>query len=1096
MIRILALVVAWIASAHTADAQTVSVHVKNVPLKRAIPMIEAQTGYNFFYSTTLPEMDSIVSIEMKESSIRQILEALFQGKGITFQIRENRQIVLTAAPPAKDKEPSKRITGTITSDKGVPIAGATVLIAGTSTGTITNAEGRYSIDIQSPDDELLFTFLGYESRRMRVGNRSVIDITLREQENLLEEVVVVAYGVQKKANMSGAVSSVNLEEVGENRALTNISAGLQGISAGLLATQSSGEPGADQASVTIRGLGTLNNSSPLVVIDGIVGNMDDVNPNDVASMSVLKDAASSAIYGSRAANGVILITTKQGKAGKSRITYNGRAGFQQVSIPIDVVDNYVVYMQTINRAMLNSGNTAPFGNEIISEWAANSASNPIVYPNTNWFDATFRNAFIQEHNIQAAGGNRAINYLVSLGYMQNDGTLRKTGYDRYSFRANVGADVTKWLRVTTSLSGYHGIQQGVDVATTMTQLGNSSPGTLPQAPDGRFGGEWAPGGNAQAGNVFAVLSSYDKKTSNTRLNGKLGFEISFTEHLKWYSNFAVTGTLRTISQMNYPNIDLYDFKNESVLISLGTTSNQLSETYAQNYSMIIDSYLQYDILPRIDDHNLALTLGYNQEYNYYHDSFIQALDVLSADTDVLNAATTPSKMTGTSTDSAVRSFFGRINYDYKGRYIFEANFRADGSSRFAKGNRWGYFPSFSAAWRISEEPFLKNAAPWLDNLKIRASWGQLGNNSVGDYATQLIYTRRSNVFGDTAVPGAGITAIVNDDLRWETTDMTNIGLDISLFRTRFNLSVDLFNKLTKDILVQTQIPGVFGGMSAPYRNAGRVRNRGFELEASWHDRIGKFEYSLSANYSFVKNKVLKYQGNVPSYSGQRILLEGFSIWDYYVREVEGIATQEKIDQMLADGYVFYPSTPHPGDFIYKDQQKPGEEGYKIINDGDRVIKGSSYPKHFFGFTLSANWQGIDFSALFSGVAGISQYLNNTWYTNVLKNGSVINRKFLNAWSPENPTSRIPAITTDDGGRNTAANDFWLQDASYLKLRNLTVGYTLPQKWFSPLISRLRVYFTGENLLTFTRFEGLDPETGSTSNYPNMKRYMFGVSVTF
>ena len=302
----------------------------------------------------------------------------------------------------------------------------------------------------------------------------------------------MAYGVQKKANMSGAVASVNFEEAGEKRALTNISAGLQGVSAGLLAMQSSGEPGADQAAVTIRGMGTLNNSSPLVVIDGIVGSMDDVNPNDVATMSVLKDAASSAIYGSRAANGVILITTKQGRQGRSRITYNGRAGFQRVSVPIDVVDNYVVYMNTINRATLNAGNVAPFGQEIIDEWAANSASNPTVYPNTDWFGATFRNAFIQEHNVQAAGGSQSVNYLVSLGYMQNDGTMRKTGYDRYSFRANVSADVTKWLRLNAVVNGNHGIQKGVDVSTTMSSLGNASPGTLPQAPDGRFGGEWAP----------------------------------------------------------------------------------------------------------------------------------------------------------------------------------------------------------------------------------------------------------------------------------------------------------------------------------------------------------------------------------------------------------------------------------------------------------------------------------------------------------------------------------------------------------------------------------------------------------------------------
>ena len=387
-------------------------------------------------------------------------------------------------------------------------------------------------------------------------------------------------------------------------------------------------------------------------------------------------------------------------------------------------------------------------------------------------------------------------------------------------------------------------------------------------------------------------------------------------------------------------------------------------------------------------------------------------------------------------------------------------------------------------------------AEWLNNLKIRASWGRLGNNSVSDYATQLIYTRKSNVFGDTAVSGAGIAAMVNDRLKWESTTMTDIGIDLSLFRSRLSMTTDVYDKLTEDILVRTNIPGVLGGMAAPYRNAGIVRNRGLEIELGWKDHIGDISYGISGNYSFVRNKVLKYQGDVASYSGQKILLEGYGIWNWYVREVDCIATQEKIDRMLADGYVFYPSTPHPGDFIYKDQQKPGEKGYKVIDDGDRVIKGSPYPEHFFGFSLSFGWKGIDASLLFSGVAGVSQYLNGTWYNNVLKNGSAINKKFLKAWSVDNQDSHIPAITSDDGGRNTVANDFWLQDASYLKLRNATLGYTFPKKWFRDVISRMRIYFTGENLLTFTKFEGLDPETAETQNYPTMKRYMFGLSITF
>ncbi len=987
-----------------------------------------------------------------------------------------------------------QVKGKVVDSNDVPVIGAGIVVVGTAEGTITDLDGSYTLNLKTGNEQLSFSSIGYVTQIVDAAGRTVINVVLEEESRQLDEVVVVAYGTQKKVNLSGSVSAVNMEEMGEKRSLTNLSSGLQGMTPGLLATQSSGEPGADGASVTVRGLGTLNNSSPLVVIDGIVGSMNDVNPNDVASMSVLKDAASSAIYGSRAANGVILITTKSGKAGRAQVTYNGTVGTQNVSCPIEVVDDYVLYMNTINKAFVNSGNVAPFGQAIINEWAENTGKNPI-YANTDWFKATFKPALMQNHNVQARGGNENMNYLVSVGYMQNNGTVEKTRYDRYNFRANVSAKVTPWLKMTALVNGYHGVQTGIDVNTTMTQLSNSSPGTLPYTEDGRWGGEWAPGGNAQAGNIYASLGSYDKTTHVTKANGKLSLDVIFADNLRWNNSVAVSGSYTHTKQMNYPNIKLWDLKNDAVLILSGTTSTQLGETFAEAYTTVVDSHILYDVLPSIENHNLSITAGYNQEYSYYHDAYAQGLDVLSKDTDVFNSATTPSKLTGTTTDSAVMSFFGRVNYDYKGKYLFEANFRGDGSSRFAKGHRWGFFPSFSAAWRLSEEGFLSDVS-WIDNFKVRASWGQLGNNAVGDYATQLMYERKSMVFGDNATTGAGIVDIVNRDLKWETTTMTNIGIDLNLFKNRLSLTADVFDKLTDDILVRTKIPLVLGGMGAPYQNAGIVRNRGVELEIGWKNTHGDFTYDISANYSFVRNKVLKYQGNVPSYSGQRILLEDYGIWSWYVREVDCIATQEKIDRMVADGYVFYPSTPKPGDFIYKDQQQPGEKGYKVIDDNDRVIKGSAQPEHFFGFNLGLGWKGLDASVLFSGVAGVEQYLNGTWYTNILKNGSVINKKFLDAWSVDNQDSKYPAITSDDGGRNTVANDFWLQDGSYLKLRNATIGYTFPKKWMEPAVSRLRVYVTGENLWTLTKFEGLDPETASAYNYPTMKRFMFGVSITF
>ena len=827
------------------------------------------------------------------------------------------------------------VKGVIKDEFGEPLIGASVLVKDKQgVGTITDIDGNYTLSVAS-DAVLLFSYIGYSTVELPVDGKSVLNVSLTPDTEFLEATVVVGYGTQKKVNLSGSVSAVNLEETGELRAVTNLSSSLQGVASGMLAQQASGEPGADEASITIRGMGTLNNSSPLVVIDGVVGQMSDVNPNDVATMSVLKDAASSAIYGSRAANGVILITTKSGKEGTSKITYNGKAGWAQVAMPIDVVSDYVLYMNTINQASANAGSVMPFGKAIIREWQQNQGINEI-YCNTDWFDEIFKPSFQTDHNLQFTGGTKAVNYMVSVGYLQNNGTMKGTGYQRYSVRSNVSADVTKWLRLNANISGYYGKKDALDVSNIMTGLGNSSPGTLPISSNGLHGGEWAPGGNNQAGNIYATISGYDRVQSTYKLTGKLGADITIIPSLVWHNSFAANATFYNLIQMNYPDNYLWDLKNMAKLTNIGTTSNQLTEQNDLDYTLTLDSYLTWDALPKVNNHSLSVTAGYNQEYRRYHWSSSLAMDVLSASTPTFDAAATPSKMTGNTNDNAVRSFFGRINYDYKSRYIFEANLRADGSSRFAKGHRWGFFPSFSAAWRISEEPWFKVSK--IDNLKLRASWGKLGNNAVGDYATQLLYERRNYVFGGTAVPGAGISAVVNDDLTWETTTMTDIGVDLSAFNGQLNWTFDVYNKITDDILIKASIPGVFGYLDAPYTNAGIVRNRGLETEVSWRGGIGKdFTYGISVNYSFVKNKVLKYQGDVATYSGQRILLEGYGIYDYYVREVECIATQDKIDRMLADGYIFYPSTPQPGDFIYKDQQKPGEVGYKIIDDNDRVI---------------------------------------------------------------------------------------------------------------------------------------------------------------
>jgi len=572
----LTLVSVMLLFAAELNAQQAGITLKDVPLSKAITEIQKSTGYSVVVKAEGLDLSRTISLTINADDPKAAVGQLFAGQDVDITLNDKTVIVSRklVSAPTQDNQPI--VKGTIRDEQGEPMATATVQIKGRpGQGVIADLDGRYEIPAGA-GDILLFSFIGYRTMEIPVGNNRVVDVVLEPDTQFLEATVVVGYGVQKKVNLSGSVAAVNMEDTGENRVLTNLSAGLQGVASGLLAQQSSGEPGDDAAAVTIRGLGTLNNSSPLVVIDGVIGSMNDVNPNDVASMSILKDAASSAIYGSRAANGVILITTKSGKEGQSKVVYNGKAGWQQVAMPIDVVSDYVTYMQTINKASANSGAVKPYGEAIIQEWQNGVGKNEI-YCNTDWFNEVFRPSFLMEHNVQASGGSKSVNYLVSLGYLHNDGTMAGTGYKRYSARANIAADVTEWLRINANINGYYGRKNAIEVSSAMASISNSSPGTLPISSDGRFGGEWAPGGNAQAGNIFAANSAYDKLQSNYKLNGKLGLDITILPSLTWHSSAAANGNFYMLRQMNYPDVILWDLKNDAPLITTGTTSNQLTE---------------------------------------------------------------------------------------------------------------------------------------------------------------------------------------------------------------------------------------------------------------------------------------------------------------------------------------------------------------------------------------------------------------------------------------------------------------------------------------------------------------------------------------
>lgn len=989
----------------------------------------------------------------------------------------------------------RTVMGIVTDTAGETLPGVSIILKGTSTGTVSDEKGYFSIYVPDEQSVLIFSYVGYTSQEISVNKQTRINVVLQEDTRELSEVVVVGYGTQKKVNLSGSVASINLEDLNEKRPVANLQQGLQGKMPGLMIEQTSGQPGDEATNILVRGRGTLNNSSPLIIIDGIVGSLTEVSPSDVASVSVLKDAASAAIYGSRAANGVILITTKQGGKDKMQVTYNTYLGTQKPTFNIDVVDDYSLYMETLNAARQRAKQPIYFEQDIIDEWREMSGKDEI-YANTNWFKEVFKSATIQQHTLQVTGGTEKTNFMLSLGYQGDEGNMPKTDFEKYTLRVNLGAQIRPFIKVGVNSNIYHSIAENTSdlVSTFLGYVSNSSPGTLPRASDGRLGSEWAPGGNIQANNITANFESLDRHTWTTRLLAKPYVTINLTPKVTWNTSLGFTYhyAYRKTSEAATP---MYNLKTGEVVRTAGAARPTLYDVNSRAQRLVFDSYLNWE-LP-LNLHNFNFIAGYNQEYEEESDNTDTAFDMLSMETDVMDATATGNKPEGGFANRALRSVFGRINYDFNSRYLFEANLRYDGSSKFAKGHRWGLFPSFSAAWRLSEESFIKNRIDWLDNFKVRASWGQLGNNRSSDYGTQSLYSSSNAVLGESVVQGMAPSGLTNRNLTWESTTISNIGIDINLLRNRLHAVVDLFSKETKGILLQLPVPMVLGGLTAPYQNAAEVTNNGFEVEVGWNDRIEKVSYGINLNYTFVRNHVDKYRGDVATYSGERILKEGLKIYPYYVRQVERIATQEIIDQMLADGYTFYPSTPQPGDFIYKDQQLPGEPGHKVINDDDRVAMGNSTPEHMFGLTLSADWRGFDFSTLFQGVAGIDRYLNNRWFTNVLYNGSVINKYFLNAWSEDNQSSTIPAITTDDSGRNTAANDYWLQDASYIRMKNIQVGYTLPKKITRKLAAeRIRFYVSAENLLTFTKFQGMDPEVGGAYAYPNLKRFVGGLTLSF
>ena len=1007
------------------------------------------------------------------------------------------------------------VSGTVNDENGQPLIGATISVKGhEDKNASTDINGNFSISNLPPNSLLQVYYIGYQPKDVHTGTKSdSYTISLSTDASLLDEVVVVGYATQRKVDMTGAVSAINAGALSD-RPITNATNALAGLAPGLSVSNTGGNtPGYESQSIMVRGQGTLNNSAPLVVIDGMTGvAISDINPADIENISILKDAASSSIYGSRAANGVILITTKQGASGAPRLTYSGNISFETVAKRLNLVTDYADFMEIQNAGLIANGQAPRFSQGKIDEWRNDNGEHPTIYPNTDWQDHIYRNpSVVQNHNLSITGGGSRARYNISLGYINNPGIIYYTDYERYQLRTNLDVTVKPWLSVGTNIFGY--IDKNNPSSENATAGGdvifgsgafNTVPGmTLYDPATGLYGGIQNPEEeNVSNFNPYRRQWFYKKEfpTKTRRIVAKIHATVKPVKGLTLRGSFTYNYWDRRVEQ-HLTDRDLFRFTFDGpVLIREGVV-----RTYIRRYNYA-NTFRSSEITA---DYNFnfsklegTILAGASQEYDRDENEHFLKYDLIDDSMTSIDAATTNGPIGGNYTEWAMRSYFGRLNLNWDSKYMLEVNLRADGSSKFAPDSRWGYFPSVSAGWRISQESFMNSTSSWLNELKIRASYGSLGNNATTSYYMyQSLFATANYVLNGNIAGGFAQTVLSNSKLSWEKTYMTNFGLDFGLFNNRLNGSMEFYNKDTKGILISLPAPLEHGTSIVPNQNAGEVNNKGFEFEINWNDRIGNVEYSIGANMGFVKNKVTKFQGDVSSISGVYKIQEGKPINQLYVITVDRIVRdQADLDyvQSLVDKNPDYFATyqrPELGDFLYRDANGDGK-----LDTNDRVeIGNGTLPRLSFGISIGASWRGFDFSALFQGVGNHEVYYNNQAFRFVTVMGQSLNKDITdNAWTPENPyKSKYPILRNSSNGKNNIESDAFVHNAAYFRCKNIQLGYTVPQKLTRKFfIQNLKLYTSIDNLFTLTKFPGFDPEIGASVGYPSIRQYSVGINVTF
>lgn len=1079
----------YAGNAHSQNAK-VSIHMNNVKLDKILNEIENQTDYLFIYNNQV-DINKITSVKVKNEAVAQVLDRILSGTGINYEL-EGTHIILTteAIKDLHAQQQAKTVTGTVTDVSGEPIIGANIRIKGTTTGTITDIDGNFSIEAE-PQSVIEVSYIGYLTQETVINNQKSIRFLLKEDTKTLDEVVVIGYGVQKKADLTGSVANINTEKL-NTQSNANISQALQGKIAGVDIVSQGGAPGSGTR-IMVRGIGTLNNASPLYIVDGMYMNsIDHINPNDIASIDVLKDASSAAIYGSRAANGVIIVTTKEGSntEGKPIIDLSVNLGISTASKFLDMLDaKGWAEVTTIAR-------------QAIGKPALDMATDLANKPDNDWQDIMFRPALMQNYNLAVKGGGKYSTYYTGLGYFNQDGIVKGTNYQRYNiqskndYKRGIFSAGTNLIISFSHDKPLHQELRGGMIGTILQSVP-----TLEKYDDTREGGYGGTYGDVvNIPHPLAIIDDniMDRYNENVKIFANLYAQIELFKGLKYKLNLTPDFSFERYK--NYLN--KYDF-------GLATNSiTQLTERQRRRRNILVENLLTFD--RTFGEHKISALAGYTyQDSRFRH---IQAYgEGLPQGLEEIDAATTNHSNEGNSWRSVLTSILGRVFYSYQNKYLFTATIRRDGSSKFGKNNRYGYFPSFSLGWNVAEEKFMENVH-WLDQLKLRGGYGVLGNQEIDNYQYSSTITTGINYPDGNGglLQGAFPKNFANPDIKWEETAMTNVGIDFMAFNNRLSLTADYYVKNTKDILLTVPIPISSGGANDPIRNAGKIRNNGFEFNLGWMDQPNPdISYGINLIGSFNKNKVIAMGSESGSIKGgstnQNITTSetkaGYPIGGYWLISTAGyFNSQEEVDAYAKDGKKIQPAA-EPGDIKFVDANNDG-----VINDDDRVFQGSPFPDFTFALNGNMRYKNFDLSIGLQGVLGNKIYNATRQTLEDVTKGSNFLASCLDYWTPENKNASHPRLTWDDPNRNTRAeSDRYLENGSYLRLRSVQLGYTFPQTWFKGAIQHARVYINAENLFTITSYSGYSPDVNADNAnyrgfdnfiYPTNRTFMLGLNVTF